>query len=315
MRDLLDKIVPEAGQGGSLDTVLHLGAGDGRATEGLKARRLVLVEPDAELIPQLRRRERIGVEVIAAAVAAEAGPALLNCFNLAAFSSLREPSEEMAALFPGLRQIRQQEVATLALADLVRSLDLTEAQDNLIILETPGLEAELLDVLLAAEEALSERFRHLLLRAGRRPLYAKGVPLDRLADRLAEGGYRLVARNDDDPDVPCLLLHLDAGKLLMHRNAALREARAQAADLEARMAAAETKRIAWEEEEAKRLAELTARLNRQHEVTARLQARAAALSAELEHEQGLRQRLQGEFARLEGQMDLMRDYLLRPPKP
>src|SRR5690606_10542831 len=56
--------------------------------------------------------------------------------------------------------------------------------------------------------------------------------------------------------------------------------------------------------------DLTGKLKRQAEAMTTAQAQASLTTENLERERNLRQKLEKEFERLEGQLDLLRDFLL-----
>ena len=187
------------------DTILHLGTG--RCTEldtwrESGARRIVLVEPNPELLPELRRRTQGAgdVEIIPAAIAADAGRESLYLFNFPLLASLREPTG-LHAILPGLQQTGRAMVETRRLATLVDQLQLDPDGRHRLIIDAPGMEAEIVDQLIADD--LAAIFTAVDVTAGREPWYQDSQPLEALIERLEAAGYEPGAVDTgNDPDWP-----------------------------------------------------------------------------------------------------------------
>lgn len=198
---------------GSIDTVVHLGAGDGaslRLVGPLGARRAVLVEGDADRAAQLQERSVAvdGVEVHAAVVAPRAGPTRWRRFNVHAFDGLLEPGR-LLDYYPRLRAIGTSPVDAVGLAELLMAFGLGDAPaaGRLLVVDLPGQEHELLAAL--SDEAL-HAFGWLAIRSGREALLVGGCSGAEALQALAERGY-LRDHTDDstEPLWPARLLRLD----------------------------------------------------------------------------------------------------------
>lgn len=206
-----------------LDAIVHIGAGagaDAGAIVATRARKIVLIEPNAELAVGLRRRfeddER--VTVVPAAVSAQEGESPLHVLNVAALSSLRAP-RALNELFPGACELMTVAVRTRAIASLLDETCLSPDAANLLIIDAPGEEGVIVDGLVAAEPA--GRVRHVLLRCGQEAFFEGGTTAQELVGRLEAAGYRLEWRSTDDPDFPQFRLAYDA---TIVQNTRLREA-------------------------------------------------------------------------------------------
>ena len=115
------------------------------------AKRIVLVEPNPELLPELRRRTQgvDEVEIIPAARRDERGPRKpLRLFNFPLLASLREPTG-LRSILPGLQQTGRAMVETKRLRALVDDLQLDPDGRHRLIIDAPGMEAEIVDQLIA----------------------------------------------------------------------------------------------------------------------------------------------------------------------
>ncbi|MBU2963486.1 hypothetical protein KO516_22185 [Citreicella sp. C3M06] len=225
------------------EVILHIGAGYGEdlpALLDLSATRIVLVEPNPDCLAELEMMARgdTRVELISAAVsAAETPPARapLHVFNMQAHSSLRAPSPALATLFPALREIDAPMVDVLSLSALLDRLALPEDVSVLVLLDAPGESAALLAELVQSGRML--QFDQVLLHAGAEPLYESELPLSEALALVQDAGYRLVSRDNGDPDFPACVLRVDAVSRL---GVALSEAQAEAAHQADRIAGLDT---------------------------------------------------------------------------
>ena len=203
------------------EVILHLGGCRGvekDLIEQLQPRRVYLVEPDPVVLTQLLDDARglDGARVLPVAVTAQAGEVTLNRFNNPQVNSVRTPTAGLQKLFPGLRQIGWSTVQGLSAADLVNRLELGAEDDNWLIVDMPGVEADIL--LSLAHEGLLQRFSRIFLRVGRDGLYeGAGCPGEILM--FLDGlGYRPQGRLDDaDPDWPRYHLFLNKDALECQR--------------------------------------------------------------------------------------------------
>jgi FkbM family methyltransferase len=220
--------------GPGLGVVVDLGAGAAprlAACLAAGARHVALVEPNPALLRRLQPVAEADprLSLHAAAMAAEDGTGTLQILSLPALSSLRAPAD-LADLFPGLRVTGRAEVETLSPASLLARLPPPGPAPDLLVIDTPGAEAEVIEGL-AAAGALS-RFGWILLRCGTTGHYAGSLPAATLCARLEAAGFRLEIEDAADPDRPWFGLRRDA--LAAERDALT----ARLAELEAALAGA-----------------------------------------------------------------------------
>lgn len=338
------KGIKRAANENSPAAIVHFGAGRGDDLDQYLAAnpaKILLVE--AEPVAAARLAARTAgmpeVKVVAGAVAAVSGKVSLKRFNLPAFNSLREPTG-LRTLFPGLRLKREEEVEALAPSELLAGLNLATDGGNWLIVDTPGQEAAIIEAMRDSGDLAS--FERIDLVCGQEALYGGGVPADELLQLLREEGYEVVACDEEsDPDLPRWTLRRDPVKLEnreLRQRLAARQAElvalkkkyddlakkcdelTKARDEQAKLASERQARIEEltkaRDDLAKKRDELTkardeqAKLaeSRQKQIK-ELEARLASL-AELEERQAL---LVEEMTRAEGQIDLIKDILLREP--
>ncbi len=194
------------------DTILHLGAGLCRELPHWLesgASRIVLVEPNPELLPELRARteDHDSVEIISAAIAGQPGRGVLRLFNWHLLSSLREPIGLYESL-PGLQQTERAEVERLTINQLLDQLDINNQTSNWLVIDTPGEEAAILDQLQQSDRL--HHFARIFLSAGIEPLYGGAKSAPELLSQLQAEGYEPASQADTaDADWPRHHLRLD----------------------------------------------------------------------------------------------------------
>ncbi|MCF3639067.1 hypothetical protein LXM94_03720 [Rhizobium sp. TRM95111] len=190
-------------------TIIHVGAGRAENVEALNASdasRVVLIEPNPDIVVLLQRRTKAmpKIVVMPLALAATDGVATLEILTASALSSLKPPTK-LKALLPGLETVSRQEVQTLSPRSLLARLG--EIQRPLrLALEAPGVEMEILKAWKAADSL------HLIdqvdLRCGEEALYDGAATRAQLEAWLTNEKFRLLATDRNDPDWP--VLHFEA---------------------------------------------------------------------------------------------------------
>lgn len=204
--------------------IVHVGAGACSELEKyfrLRARRIVLVEADPEEVRKLTRRVggRSDIEILSLAVAESAGSRKLRVFNSPGWNSLRNPTG-LRELFPGLRQVREAEVETVSVAELMQQIGLTSETTNWVVLDAPGEEMALLRGL--SKAGYFSQIERIVLHCGQRILYEGAEASDALLTFLQEHGYDISPRGgetDKDPDLHCWVARKNPQRL---ENIALR---------------------------------------------------------------------------------------------
>ena len=104
-------------------------------------------------------------------------------------------------MLPGLQQTGRAMVETRRLATLVDELQLDPDGRHRLIIDAPGMEAEIVDQLIADD--LASTFTAVDVTAGREPWYQGSEPLQALIERLEQAGYEPGAVDTgNDPDWP-----------------------------------------------------------------------------------------------------------------
>jgi FkbM family methyltransferase len=189
----------------TIDTIVHLGAG--RCSElddylAQQPRRLLLVEADPQLAEDLQNRTKDleSVQVSCAAIAGRPGPATFNRYNLPEFNSLHAASK-LIELFPGLKTVEQLKVNAISPDSLLSLLKLNVEQKNLLIIDLPGEELPVLQVLKQSQKL--HLFCQMILHCGCQSLYEESEPAALILAWLRDEGFDLVAKDCSiDPDRP-----------------------------------------------------------------------------------------------------------------
>lgn len=192
------------------DTIICIGAGPGDQVDAWLATgvtRIILVEPNPAHRPALTALAAAhpAVEVTRAAIAAHDGKGVLHVFNLARHSSLRSPGV-LTDLLPGLRPVAEVSVPTLSTESFLASLGDLPGKVALF-LDAPGSEAEVLHGF-AAAGALT-KLSAIDLICTEVALYHGATPRAALQTLLEQAGFALTAADLTDPDWPHLSFHLD----------------------------------------------------------------------------------------------------------
>jgi hypothetical protein len=198
-----------------LATVVHVNPPDARIADRyleLGARRVVLVcgDPDAALAIKRGTQGRPAVEVVETAVSPTSGTAQWLRFNVREIDGLLEPSGGLRTFYPRLQLLERVPVAASSLQALLErlALELEDGRQNLLVLETPGLEDRLFGDL--ADPAL-RLLDWILVRGACDGLYEGGAGHRAVLQRLREHFYRPVVEDEDnDPLWPWTLLQYDA---------------------------------------------------------------------------------------------------------
>ncbi|MEH6587181.1 MAG: hypothetical protein V7720_11510 [Halioglobus sp.] len=213
------------------DTIIHLGAGTCRELgiyQSLDPRQIILIEPNPEQLEilHLKAASAKNIQIVECAVSDRGDDNCLQVLSDPHFSSLREPSG-LLELIPGLKVERQVTVTTRTITELIDSLGLEAGKNHWLFIDTPGVEAEILQAINESGEI--ELFSHLLIRAGAESFFAGAIPIRELSADLGELGYRPVGQPDySDADFPVYHLHLD--QLLIEQQRLTKELRADVAE-------------------------------------------------------------------------------------
>lgn len=357
MATALSKAIEGIDQLDEIGTILHLGAGDGADLADLSrtsARRIVLVEPAPAFHPALEAAsDGARIRFLPVALGAKAGRAPLTQFNFAALSSLRDPTDALKDLFPGLRATATDDVDVLPLSAILEHMGPDDSLSNVLIAEAPGAAYDIVQAL--CKQEAPGPFAHVILRAGAGPIYKATPALEEMVARLKKHGYRVTRQDDSDPDFPCLTLRTEPLVIEMRNlQEKLDEATSRNEQLKARCNAAETTaaeradqlealekdlgerieerdthaaRIRTLEERASSLdaernmfektgTEQAERLRDAEDLTTEMRGQIESLRDDLVRERDLRARLESEVIRAQAQMELLREFMeLTPERP
>lgn len=200
----------------TMDNLIHLGAGvcsELNAYLERQPKRLVLVEADPKLADalQMRINGKPHVQVHCMAVSGRPGPATFHRYNLPDAGSLHIATG-LFDLFPGLKAVEQIPVEAVSPTVLLKGLELRPAQSNKLVIDLPGEEMSVLRAL--QDDRLLSLFGHLLLHCGRAPLYEGSESAAVILEWLREQGFDLISEDSSrDPERPCWELRRNAAHL------------------------------------------------------------------------------------------------------
>jgi FkbM family methyltransferase len=292
-------------------TLIHLGAG--RCPELASYihspfSEILLVEPDPILAKILTARiaGHSNVTVRQIAIAAVRGESELRIYNYRALSSLR-PLSGLKGLFPGLRQLRSATVVTLSIKDLLQPLTLAPNQPHQIVIDTPGEEMVVVEDLIEAKYL--HNFQTIVLHAGLAEHYKDSTPARQILQRLQEQGYDLQdSGGDQDVDRPSWTLRRN------DRWQENQQLRAQLQTATERIQALESQHqiLSRAHETQTQLAQdRLIQLERHRQNLEEARQRISYLE-ELDHGREQRQaQMTNEMLKVEGQLDLLKDLIMR----
>ena len=194
--------------------IVHIGAGDGGDLSTYLeagAAAVLLVEAEEEAANRLRglASRHANVQMRHAAVSGDTRPRPFHRLSFDDLSSLRPP-EGMGVMFPGLQILSQDEVTPVDPSALLRTPEPDAEGSRLLVLETPGESAGILQSLSASR--LLARFDTICLREPREPLYKGAEPLERIREQLEEMGFSVALEGaPEDPDRPWLVARRQSG--------------------------------------------------------------------------------------------------------
>ncbi|WP_411816548.1 FkbM family methyltransferase [Hyphococcus sp. DH-69] len=215
------------------DTIVHLGAGRGAQDDhaNATARRTILVEANPETAEYLsaKNKDNPKVTVHTMAIAGKAGERVLNVFNFQRANSLNTPSG-LKKLFPNIEIIKSLSLNAVSASDFISGLSLTEKERHLLIVDTPGIEHEILNAL--GEADLLRKFAVIKVMSTKNALYENSKTAKDHIAYLTERGFA-VSVNSRDPDFPAIEAKLSQHFVeLTQTRKALEDAKAEIARLE-----------------------------------------------------------------------------------
>lgn len=180
--------------------VVGAGAGDDLATwRALKPKRLVLFEPNPDLHRVLAKkiRAQAGEELIAkVCVAKDANAAELQVLSMAPESGLYAPAKALREFWPNIAVTKTVQVEAEPITRLVSGLGLNLEENNALILDAPGAEAELLRALMASPE--SKVFSTISVRTAAKPLYESDASQETVEAVLRAAFYDVKEAQESD---------------------------------------------------------------------------------------------------------------------
>jgi hypothetical protein len=305
---------------------LHIGArGDAtlQPTAEQSGIRQILVQPDPVQAEALRQSASPETEVLEVGLAAEDGRAELLQMNFPALNSFHEPTAALKSLFPGLKVLRRQVVPTLSPASLLKQIG-AEQQIIDLALDAPGSEMALLHAWKAG--GALKNIRHLTLRCGQEVFFENADAKAEIEAWLVAEGFAKAGEDLTDPDWPISKWHADP--ILRALKARLTEAQTRAKTAEEKLAALNTSLTearAATEDKTKALTEAQTRaktaedklgvLNLTYSETRKENEKLRGEIKGLEHTKSDQEhrlsQARNDLRRAEGQIDLIKDLLLR----
>lgn len=193
------------------DVIIHLGAGLCQELDCWRAsgaKRIILVEPNPELLCELQ--SRVGatepIEIVSSAVSDQAGCQPLVLYNFPLASSLRTPVN--LKTLPGLKQIGSTLVEAKSIDELLSTLQLSEDGEHWLVIDTPGEEASILEGL--DQKGYLYWFKRIFLTAGLEAFHEGASSASVLNQYLQEQGFRVDGLDDtSDRDWPRYFFVLD----------------------------------------------------------------------------------------------------------
>lgn len=187
----------------NLDTILHIGAGEGEELPtylASNAKRIILVEPNPKLAKALRQEstqdER--VQVLELAITDDTELNQLTEYNLPEAASLYRPTG-LRDLYPGLRVIAEHPVTTWAPEKLLEEYPL-HGDQNLLVVQAPGAELAILKPLTKAKQI--DAVSHIWLSCPREAHYANSGRADDVLAELERAIYQIKAEHHSQSDWP-----------------------------------------------------------------------------------------------------------------
>jgi len=198
------------------DSVIHLGAGRCRELPHYLAvpnRRITLVEANPKIARTLHAqvRHHRNVQVLNRAVGERAGSGTLHVYSLRDRSSLRRATG-LLDLYPGLRLVEEIPVQLCPVRSLLAELDVSDAREVCLIVDTPGEERSVLEGMI--HDDVLETITSLVLRCPSFPMYHGGSTIREIT-RLLEAhhfkacdAFGSADGNDAEPEL-MLVFRLD----------------------------------------------------------------------------------------------------------
>jgi hypothetical protein len=275
------------------------------------------VEPNPELARGLTKkiRSQAGEEVITKAyVVQEVSTVPLQVLSMAFESGLYAPGKALRECWPNIAVTSTPQVEAEPIARLVSGIGLSPEENNVLILDAPGAEAELLKALLASPE--SKVFSTISVRTAPRPLYESTACQETVEAVLRSALYDLkkVEKSDISP-------HVNLNFMLDSRAVLIAERDSKIAALEQKLhelAQARKQEITSKVTLAKEGADLQAKLVKLQKQLEDQMAKTTALESTNKQLESTNQELTArqallneEISKAEGQIELIKDLILR----
>jgi hypothetical protein len=212
MRHFLHKISEALSSDGEVfDNIIHLGAGgDAERSdyESLRYRKLVLVEGDPEAAEVLGDSlgSDLDVQIVPSLVTPSGGDVKFYRYNLSGANGIL-PAGTLSSLYPRLRLLDEETHPSASLSDVIERLEIDAANKNLLILDLPGQEAELIESLTRDQ---LRKFQFIVIH-GCLEAYQEGAKdLSATLSLLGRSHYKLVDQDaEEDLQWPIALFEFD----------------------------------------------------------------------------------------------------------
>jgi len=186
----------------TLNYIIHFGAGKCSELElyiNSDAKHILLVEANKSFGQYLNDRviDLDHIQVAVQAISNNPSNNVLFQYNKSDANSLHSAAG-LKDIFPGLKQLASEEVEVVSPSDLIKPFNLNINQKNILIIDTPGEENNLITNL--AENKLLLYFTDIILHCGRRALYTDSTPAPEILDFLLTQGY-VITCEDSSEDI------------------------------------------------------------------------------------------------------------------
>jgi hypothetical protein len=188
--------------------LVWLGAGTAQEPKGLlaQAEQITLIEAREIACTQLKQQfQQENIQILQHLLATVHEEALFTHYNLSEYSAIQAPTG-LKKLFAGLSPIHTEQITTVDITDVLRSIKL-QGSDNLLVIDILDKGLSLLQSI--EQQGLLSQFKYIQMQVGIQPLYAESANMAEVANFMQLQGYLLQHTTYNDPDIPWLSFELN----------------------------------------------------------------------------------------------------------
>ncbi len=219
---------------GSLDQVIHLGAGEfSEASDyaGLPYRKLILIEGDPDVAEKLALQygDSSAATIVPSLITPEASQTGFHRYSLP-FLNGPLALGELRRIYPRLQELEKLHREGVTLGSFLETVPVdTEHQSSLLILDIPGQEGSILESL--SENQLA-RFEWILLGGASESLQPGSRAISMTVLFLETQGFRVIDRDESNPQWPLLLFRKDRARQFEEKAVQIHQQGERIAELE-----------------------------------------------------------------------------------